>query len=198
MAYSQSFIDEHRDINTHHDWWDSVYDDFNQICTILGVALNEREPCFSGFWSQGDGASWTGRYWPYRGETAVYDTAPDEIRNYAGDDEELYRIADELCLLARVYWPVCAKVSRSGRYSHEHTMQIADWSFWVDDDSHEMPSEILDHIETTLLELFQDLARWLYKTLEAEYDHLTSDEAVAETLEANEIEEDDEDADEAA
>ncbi len=51
------------------DWWDSVYDDFEQICPILGVTLattpvrlmgggTRQKPCiwFSGFWSQGDGA----------------------------------------------------------------------------------------------------------------------------------------------
>jgi hypothetical protein len=57
----------------------------------------------------------------------------------------------------------------------------------------DVASEIQEHIETTLLQLFRDLADWLYKTLEDEYDHLTSDEAVVDTLEANEIEEEIED-----
>ena len=58
-----------------HDWWDSVYDDFERICPILGVTLattpvrlmgggTRQKPCiwFSGFWSQGDGACFEGRY----------------------------------------------------------------------------------------------------------------------------------------
>ena len=32
----------------------------------------------------------------------------------------------------------------------------------------------------------RDLARWLYRQLRAEYEHLTSDEAIDETLAANE------------
>jgi len=62
QKYSDTFIDSHRHINVDHDWWDGVYEDFHHICKIMGIELDHREPCFSGFWSQGDGASWTGRY----------------------------------------------------------------------------------------------------------------------------------------
>jgi hypothetical protein len=58
--YSEAFINKHRDFNVNHDWWDSTYDDFRQICEILGVDPNTRrdpDVRFSGFWSQGDGAS---------------------------------------------------------------------------------------------------------------------------------------------
>ena len=34
---------------------------------------------------------------------------------------------------------------------------------------------------------FKDLANWYYSRLESEYEHLTSFDAVAEMLEANEI-----------
>jgi hypothetical protein len=58
-----------------------------------------------------------------------------------------------------------------------------------------MDDLILDHIEETLLDVFKALADWLYRSLEREHDYLTSDEAVIDTLEANEIEEEqDEDA----
>jgi hypothetical protein len=197
--YSQAFIDEHRHFNVEHDWWDAVYDDFREICEILGIELDAREPLFSGFWSQGDGASWTGRYRAqglgYAGLEPLYtyDIAPIKIREHAPQDEELHRIADELCLLARIYRPVYAKVSRhSSHYVHSSTIQIGEWEYYDDIDMDDVASEIQEHIETTLLDLFRDLADWLYKTLESEYDHLTSDEVVIESLEANEIEEDEE------
>jgi hypothetical protein len=195
QQYSDAFLDEHRDINVHHEWWDSVYDDFNEICKILGIELNEREPCFSGFWSQGDGASWAGRYraqglnYPGLAPLYTYDLAPAKIREYAGD-EKLHEMADRLCLLARIYGPVYAKVGRSSNhYVHDSTMQIDEWEFYDDERNEDVPPEIAEHIETELLDVFRDLAGWLYATLEREYDHLTSDEAVADTLEANEIEE---------
>jgi hypothetical protein len=123
----------------------------------------------------------------------TYDLAPIKIREYC-NDEELHRIADELCLLARIYGPVHAKVSyNSSHYCHSSTMSL-DWYEYYDEeiDMDEVAEEIQEHIETTLIDLFRDLADWLYKTLETEYYYLTSDEAVIESLEANEIEEDEE------
>jgi hypothetical protein len=199
QKYSEGFIDKHRDINVDYDWWDAVYDGFHEICKILGIELDAREPCFSGFWSQGDGASWAGTYRAqglgYAGlaPLSTYDQAPAKMREYAPKDEELHRIADELCLLGRIYGPVYAKVRRSsGHYVHAMTMQIDSWEFYDDDGSYDIPNEIAEHVDSTLLELFRDLAHWLYNRLECEYDHLTSDEAVIEALEANEIEEDEE------
>jgi hypothetical protein len=40
--------------------------------------------------------------------------------------------------------------------------------------------------EEAVTEALRDLARWLYRQLEAEYDHLTSDEAVDEGIIINE------------
>ena len=40
--------------------------------------------------------------------------------------------------------------------------------------------------EETVVETLRDLARWLYRQLEAEFDHLTSDEAVDEGIIINE------------
>jgi hypothetical protein len=196
MTYtcSDSFIDEHRDINTHDDWYDFVFEDFKTICEILGIDLDENEPCFSGFCSQGDGASWAGRYRAIRGwvsEPAVptYDLAPASIREHAPQDEELHRIADELCLLARIYGPVYAVVRRqSSHYVHSNTMWFDQWNYHDEEiDYDDVAQEILDLIETTLKDLFVDLADWLYKRLEESYDGLRSDEEVKESLEANEI-----------
>ena len=42
-----------------------------------------------------------------------------------------------------------------------------------------------DDAQDTVIEAMRDLARWLYRQLRAEYEHLTSDEAIDETLAAN-------------
>jgi hypothetical protein len=196
MTYtcSDSFIDKHRDINIHDDWYDGVFEDFKMICKILGIDLNEQEPSFSGFCSQGDGASWTGQYraiggWLSAPANVTYDLAPAEIREHAPQDEELHRIADELCLLARIYGPVYAVVRRHGNhYVHSSAMRLDEWSYYDEQiDMDDVAEEIIDLIETTLKDLFRALADWLYKSLEESYDHLTSDDVVKESLEANEI-----------
>src|SRR5215467_9399839 len=84
------------------DWCDCVFEDFETICGILGVHLKTRpvrlfgggtraKPCiyFSGFWSQGDGASFEARY-AYEKDT------PRKIRAHAPQDTELHAIADAL------------------------------------------------------------------------------------------------------
>jgi len=201
-------IEQYRNINVEHvDWWDSVYDDFQRICTILGIKLEQREVRtmsgktryepnieFSGFCSQGDGASWAGTYWAWTLDGATYqnvytyDIAPAKIREYCSD-EELHRIADELCLLARIYYPTYARVTKSGRYSHSNTMTIDHYEDMNDLDPDTVASEVHSHVEETLLQLFRDLADWLYDTLEKEYDYQTSDEAVWDAIEANELDE---------
>lgn len=40
--------------------------------------------------------------------------------------------------------------------------------------------------EEVVTEFFRDLSRWLYRQLQAEYDHLTSDEAIEEGMMVNE------------
>jgi len=197
QKYSAAFIEAHRDFNVDHRWWESIYEDFYRICTILGIELNKNEPNFSGFWSQGDGASWAGRYRSRAlslntrsGYAPTYDLAPAQIREHAPQDEELHRIADELCLLARIYGPTYAVVGRSSsHYVHSNTMCINEWEYDDDRDSDDVDGVILDHIEEALLATFTALAEWLYTSLDAEYEYLISDEAVIETLEANDIEE---------
>jgi hypothetical protein len=51
-------IEKHRDINTDYDWWDCTYDHFAEDMRIKHIEVDKM--LFSGFWSQGDGASFTG------------------------------------------------------------------------------------------------------------------------------------------
>ena len=176
MTYSAAFLAAHRDINANYDWWDSIYDDFSSVCDILGIALDQNEPCFSGFCSQGDGASWTGQY-VARNHVATYDTAPVAIREYAPHDEVLHSIADELCLLARIYGPVWARVTRhNAHYVHDMTMSVGEWDYLDDVSVDDVDFVILERIEETLTTQFRALACWLYKTLEAEYEALIANE----------------------
>ena len=92
----------YRQAGFDHDWFEFVFDDFERICAILGVELRtvpvrlygggtRQKPCifFSGFWSQGDGACFEGRYLYAR-------AARRHIRDHAPKDSELHRIADAL------------------------------------------------------------------------------------------------------
>lgn len=176
----------YRDGGFDYDWFDAVYEDFQRVAEMLGISFKTRtvrlmgggtrqEPCiwFTGFWSQGDGAAFEG-YYSYRKAAA-----PD-IRAYAPKDADLHRIADALQQVQRRnFYQLTATVTHRGRYHHEYSMEIAvtrDSPVWQD---------MTVGAEEIAIEALRDLARWLYRQLEREYEYLTSDEAVAETIRAN-------------
>ena len=164
------------------DWYDAVYEDFQRIAEILGIRLKTRvshlvggrtreDPCiwFSGFWSKGDGACWEGTY-SYRNSAAA------ELRAYAPKDKALHRIAETLQTAQRQnFYRLRAEVSRRGTYYHAFTMAVS-----VTRDS-SAAAEVIGDAASVVTEALRDLANWLYRQLEQEYDHLTSVEAVDET-----------------
>jgi hypothetical protein len=177
----------YRDAAVTDDWWDAVYDDFERICDILGVSLKtlpvrlmgggiRQKPCirFSGFSSQGDGASF--------GATVRYAKgSAREICSYAPKDQALHGIADRLQGAQRQnFYQLSADVTHRGRYYHEYCMTI---DVARDSPTGQAPTE---GSEETVVEALRDLARWLYRQLEGEYDFLTSDEAVDEGIIINE------------
>ena len=74
--------------------------------------------------------------------------------------------------------PDRAEASHHGHYYHEYCMAIS-----VERDSPTYQDMTAD-AEEAVIEALRDLARWLYRQLEREYDHLSSDEAVDETIAA--------------
>jgi hypothetical protein len=176
----------YRDESLDHDWFEFVYDDFERICAILGVSLDtrpvrlmgggeRRKPCiwFSGFWSQGDGACFEGHY-------SYAKAAPRRIREYAPKDGELHRIADVLqAVQRRNFYQLYATVTHRGRYYHEYSMAIS-----VERDS-SAGRDMIHDAESLVTEVMRDLARWLYRQLEGEYEYQTSDESIDEAIAAN-------------
>ena len=176
----------YRDQGLHDEWYDFVYEDFGTICGILGVTLattavrlygggtrDKPQVWFTGFWNQGDGASFAGRYSHAKG-------AAEAIRAHAPKDEELHRIADALKEVQRHnFYQLSADIRQSGRYCHEYTMAI---EVERDSPSWQPPT---DDAEDAVTEALRDLARWLYRQLQAEYEHVTSDEAIDEAMEVN-------------
>lgn len=163
----------------HHDayisdgfWHECTIDDAKEVGKILGFDIDNIY--FSGFWSQGDGACWTGDYRYEKG-------APAKVAGYTGKDSELIRIAQGLQdIQRRNFYRLTASVRVSGRYSHSHTMR-AD----VEDSSD--PYRDAGDAEEDLLGLFRDFADWIYSNLEKEYEYQTSDTVIAEYFDANDV-----------
>ena len=180
------------DNSLDYEWWDAVYDDFERVCDILGIELStspvrlmgggtRQKPDiqFSGFSSQGDGASFEGYF---RGKLDMV----EKIKEYAPLDTDLHSIAE--CLFVDFVEPYNATcrvdITTSGRYSHSHTMRF-EFNEYEDSEGEWRPMEDLSR-ESVVEYNLRDLADWLYSNLETEYDWLTADEQIDESIRSNE------------
>lgn len=176
----------YREIGFDHDWYNAVYDDFQQIADILGLRFKttpvrlygggtRQAPCiwFRGFWSQGDGAAFEAWY--------IYaPRAAQRIRAHAPQDVELHRIAEALQQVQRRnFYQLRAETSLRGHYCHARSMVIA-----VARDS-PTRQEMTEDAEEVVADALRDLADWLYRQLQREYEYLTSDAAIDEVIRAN-------------
>jgi hypothetical protein len=186
-AYSAAFLDQHRDWNvTDFDWWEGVYDDFKEDMAANGIFVDKMY--FSGFSSQGDGACFEGH---------IQDL-PLFLSSHALGYPKLALLLKHTSSELHMHWV------HTGRYYHENSLSF-------DADYHE--NFLFDQgrgneLVTTVLELQCDgvaeesdafikenpqlirhHCQTLYASLEAEYDYLTSDETLTETLRNNDIEE---------
>lgn len=166
---------------TARDWFrqgnefDANFEPALTAASHLGISLDESDISYSGFWSQGDGASYSGIY-EYK------ENASQLVRGEFGTDEKLYRIADELTALQAKHGnKLHATITRSGRYSHAYTMSA---EVFIGDNEEDYDAET----SKELLGLFREFANWIYAGLQADYDYRQSDEAVDEDITANEYE----------
>lgn len=198
-----ALIEKYHDINVEDDfpWYECVFEDFHAEMSTCGVEVEDI--LFSGFWSQGDGACFSGN---------VYDWSKlfDAMGYCRKEDAVLYRLADE-------HWS--AHWWHRGHYYHEGcvhfafdsaetgagyscpdafvshyapndieegTLQATAWAAAL---SQYDPDAICEHVEGFM----KDKMRELYKRLEDEYYYLTSEEVVWETIVNSELHIEDED-----
>ena len=154
-------------------WSDATIEDVKEIAALMGWEIEKIY--YSGFWSQGDGACFTGRMRYSKG-------CANAVKKYAPKDVELHRIAKAWQDLQRKnFYSLRAEVSRSGMYYHEYCTE-----FNCEDirENH----GYLENAETEkeIIEIARDFMRWIYKQLENAYEYETSEENFAELCEANE------------
>lgn len=189
--YPSRFEDELQEYSQYgleYDWWDCLTGWWADELKPKGVDVDRKDIQFSGFWSQGDGASFTGRidgveFWTAHGSPPEYVLVVEAIKDG---------------FVAPIYIE-----RRSGHYSHENTVGIecdGPWQFddqefgdgifkgvpWgeVSDEFDALFPDFLGWVEETC----RDYMRDIYNELEQEYEYLTSAEAFIEHCEANDIE----------
>jgi hypothetical protein len=157
---------------TQGEWYEPTLDDAKRMGAILGITADDIS--FSGFWSQGDGASFVGSYTYAKG-------AAKAIRREAPEDTVLHGIADTLQAIGRRNgYRLTASVSRrSHHYSHPNTVT-------VETDGARVESDAGDRGE--LADALRAFMTWVYRQLESEYEYQTSEPALLEMADANEYE----------
>ena len=190
-------LDELRDINVNYDYWhDDVIDQFKEDMEMLG--LSDVEVSYSGFYSQGDGASFTADVsdpgvfmkealilesdeWLDLGDNVKpkdeLDALRSDLLDIGFDTREKLTPENFIISIRRT----------SSRYSHENTIE-------GDVDIEDIPESIEDEFpqDRYTEKLTEHVTNWarrrsrkLYSDLEKEYDHLTSDEVVKDAIEDN-------------
>jgi len=181
-----------------HEWWDCAYEDFKREGYELGFVIDKIN--FSGFYSQGDGACWSGQV-----DMATW------LKTHTEDS------------IARDAW--CALIQEGfaekhmgihfrGHYLHSDTMTCVGWD-WIDTDcsdaensshylqqpsifqgmqypalhslirSTDYPYTDPNDIEEAAFESAKDYADELYKRLREEYEYITGEENLIEMCEIN-------------
>lgn len=164
-------IEEYRDINVDSDDWnEAVKEQYYEELSTVG--FSGIDSAYSGFWSQGDGASFT--------------ASNVDIEKFLRSMKcwTYYRplhkaITDSL---------ISAKVIRTThQYCHENTTQAeiqGDWYIDMSPIQEKLYAELAAYIDNYITAK----GKAYYQSLEKEYEYLTSDEQVQSAIESNEYE----------
>lgn len=171
--------------------WDYVYEDAETIATLMGITIRHRtyktvggkegtEPCifFSGFASQGDGASFQGSY------TFKAD-AVEAVKGHAPIDGTLHIIVQRLMdAQALVQNNLSASITTRGNYSHSGTMEF-DFDYGEADESIDAG---VSRAEREVTQALRNFADWIYAQLRKEYEWQSENAQIDEALRSNEYE----------
>ncbi len=164
----QKVIEKNYDINTDYEWFEGTIDYMTEQLEKLG--FDNAKIGFSGFASQGDGANFT---------------ASVNLKVWAKKNKVKL---SSLLLKAFANGEIGVSITQSGNYEHEMTMGT-DINYFYNYTGYWAQEKIdseLAKIEDAILENAREEARKIYKILNGEYDDLTSEEAIKDTIELNE------------
>lgn len=155
-------------------WAECVIDDAKEVAALMGWKIDKVH--YKGFWSQGDGACFTGMMRYKKGCAKL-------VAAYAPLDKELHRIAKAWqTLQGRSSYALTASVKHRGHYYHEMCTEF-------DCENTRNQHGLLNAgKEDDTKEIARDFMRWIYKRLEEAYEYSVSDEVVEENIITDEYE----------
>ena len=150
--------------------YDVIYEDFaSRMTEQYGALLKTEEITWSGFWSQGDGASFICDF-----DTEVLLPILKEELN-----------EEQVALLEEIDAEIdCASIRTGYQYSHENTVRGKVSIYYGDTYYDRMVeiNEIHDILENKLTEIIREESRNLYRQLEDFYDEEMEEEHIKEKI----------------
>lgn len=200
------------DVNTDHDWWDCTAATWKDALAEIGFI--DADIQFTGFWSQGDGASFTARVDAAK-LISLFVNPPAPIDSIGTDANGKEVFSPWLAHKARGIhrredFAALLPLAKDGeleiilfristRYSHPHTVKVdLEYRAPYEPDALESLTDaaanggeidydyLTDHLRDAVESLFRDLCNAIYRDLRDEYDYLTGEEAALGCAEANE------------
>lgn len=161
----QKAVEKLNDINVdYEEWSECIIEDFKAQLEFMG--FYDIDCFYSGFWNQGDGASFSAKYSYLKGGLK-------KLKEYSPNDSDILQIATKLQKWQKMYfYNIRATIKQDGRYYHSNTMSIDEF-YGANED-------------VIFLNICKNLADILYSRLRDSYSYLTSEEAIIETIKANE------------
>jgi hypothetical protein len=178
----QKVIEQHRYVNTAHNWYEYAFDDFIQIGKTIGISLESNSIFFSGFSSQGDGSTFSAHIDPMK---FIYAMKAQAWKAYAPDIElncaPYPCAADLLSLMEREILIPHQYTRNPSRGFGIQYVSSYDFISCHDREYTNIERE-LEKLDSWVESILNALNQYLYKSLESEYDYLLSDSAVQEIL----------------
>ncbi|QEM07094.1 hypothetical protein DIU31_027640 [Mucilaginibacter rubeus] len=176
----------YRDLNVNFDWWDDEFEDFIELCSYMGIAVIKDKITFRGFYSQGDGSGFSAMVDIPKLLMAVDNQS---WKDYAPMQEFSFSVPQiDHRVIALVVDGILPSepqiISRSRQYGIVTDLGISE--VIKDGKTHDNIFEELDKLEEWLRAIAESLNRYLYKSLENQYEFLTSDTAIKESILTNE------------
>jgi hypothetical protein len=167
---AQAAIEKYRE-NAEYDYCSEEYD-AEVVAKCFGFEVINKGIAWSGFWSQGDGAS-IEVDWNLEDAKNVIEC----VKANFPQDKELNKMVEgfvsELNNLTIDY--VAIRRMYHTRYAHSNTLGVADYQIKEEFDGHD--DEAKKDTEY-ILEIIRSISDWLYKRLEESYEYQSSDEVI--------------------
>lgn len=167
----QIILEKHSDINVDYEWYADILEDWQEKLTNYGFINSDIS--FNGFYSQGDGASFTCK------NIDIIQFLKQSL-NFTGKEEKILKALfnnDYINFtIKRIDW----------HYYHKYTVRLI--SDINTQDRHKRINTIINKLSNNIIIDMRLLMASIYDDLQKQYEYLTSEQVIFETLEANDYE----------